>query len=273
MRVLCLGRRWRRGFTLIELLVVVAIIAILASLLLPALTQAQEKGRRIKCMSNQRQLGLTWVLYSADNFERLANNGYTTGGGNIRSPMWIQGHLNHTRSVADVTNEVLVTDSRYAQFAPYLKTIRVYKCPSDWKTLPVGRAKLPKLRSYSMNWFLGWISGDGGRGEPPATHRRYNNSTDIIDPSPANVLVFLDVHPESICWPFFGVGTQSSFFMLPASYHSKGTVITFADGHVEPKRWRDGRTMPKQMDWHGHNYNSAFNQDLVWLQQRASVRR
>src|SRR5574341_138915 len=61
------------GFTLIELLVVIAIIAIVAALLLPALTSAKEKSRRAKCISNLHQIGIALNLYALDNRDRLPN--------------------------------------------------------------------------------------------------------------------------------------------------------------------------------------------------------
>src|SRR5256885_201827 len=66
----------RRGFTLIELLVVIAIIAILAAILFPVFAQAREKARQSGCLSNMKQLGLAWVMYSQDYDETSPNPGF-----------------------------------------------------------------------------------------------------------------------------------------------------------------------------------------------------
>ncbi len=120
----------RSGFTLIELLVVVAIIAILAAMLLPALSKAREKARQAACMSNLKQLGLAFLMYAADNDERL--------------PRWSPS-TEYTKW--------------YWAVMPYVqrKTItgtKVYGCPSDRNPVKFGSPpnEIPTL-SYIINYY------------------------------------------------------------------------------------------------------------------------
>src|SRR5207253_6831385 len=96
------------GFTLIELLVVIAIIAILAALLLPALSKAKAQAHRVKCLNNQRQLALTWMLYSADNNDGLVPNGAQLPGSRQRDTLWVLGDYHNF--IAAFTNEMYLLD-------------------------------------------------------------------------------------------------------------------------------------------------------------------
>lgn len=254
------------GFTLIELLVVIAIIAILAALLLPGLSKAKEQARRAKCISNQKQLVLTWLMYAGDHNDVLVPNGVGFLPDQPLYALWVMGgsHLDE----APLTNAQYLLDANVAAFAGYLKTAQIYKCPADhsvWRGIP-------KIRSYSLNCYLGFTpSLTGFVTENYAT---FNRIAEITSPSPANVFVFQDVNPASICFPAFIVrfGDPATLFHYPSGLHNRSGVLAFADGHAESHKWNDNRTLtnaaPGTVIQHG--YESPNNSDLRWIQEHTT---
>src|ERR1041385_3303400 len=142
----------RRGFTLIELLVVIAIIGVLAGLLFPALARAKGSAKRAACMSNQKQLIGTWVLYASDNKDVLPANGRQSPVTTARK-LWVQGAFVNT---PDNTNSAYLLSPNFAQFASYLPKTDIYVCPADRHDVNVLGQPYPKIRSYEMNAYVGW---------------------------------------------------------------------------------------------------------------------
>src|SRR3954447_105270 len=219
----------RIGFTLIELLVVIAIIAILAALLLPALSKAKAKAYRAQCISNLRQLSFTWHMYQNDNAGRLPSNGYGTERLPGSNRLWVVGdeHI-FPSTFTDVRN---LTDPQYSQFADYLHGHAVYKCPADKTTISIGGQDLPRLRNYSLNSYFGWEFPAFDNPLNP-NYNKFMRDADFSRLDSSRLYTFIDTSPVNICYSGFVLfmGSSGWFFHRPTVEHEQSGVVAFADG-------------------------------------------
>ena len=141
--------RLSKGFTLIELLVVVAIIAILASLLLPALAKVKSKATSAFCLSNYKQLQLCWTMYAGDHDDNMPANSQLPGGTD-RAGWTSQGSTwLHGNAYTDVGD----TNIRKGALFKYNDSSGIYKYPADKSTVR-DKGEIPRVRSVSMNMYM-----------------------------------------------------------------------------------------------------------------------
>jgi prepilin-type N-terminal cleavage/methylation domain-containing protein len=240
------------GFTLIELLVVIAIIAILAALLLPALSKAKSQAQGTYCMNNEKQMTTSWIMYAGDNQDLLVinigdarPNYYDTGTmlpqtGSFNDANWCTGVVNGDASggvpgTYDETNSVLLSSTL---LGPYMKSTASYKCPADPGNLVNNPTLAPnRVRSISMQ---NYMNADSGNSQSN-TYFWFTKYSAITQP--AQFFVFLDEKPSSIDDGLFEVimsepGTAIDDQNFPSQVHNNACGFGFSDGHAEIHSWK-----------------------------------
>jgi prepilin-type N-terminal cleavage/methylation domain-containing protein/prepilin-type processing-associated H-X9-DG protein len=267
-----------KGFTLIELLTVIAVIAILASLLLPALAGAKSKAHAISCLSNERQLMLATLLYVNDFNDALP---YNLGIAEIKRLEEKGWYWNWTTPVmsweldSDNTNTFLLTQGG---IGPYTSSsAKIYRCPADSvvSDIQAQAGWTARVRSFSMNAMVGhpgqYLQGGANVNNPD--YVQFLKLGQI--PQPARIFVLTEEHPDSVTDGYFlNQPERYRWRHLPASYHRGVANLAFADGHLEGHKWQLASTKPPSHPDAAElplPLASTERADFEWLMYRTTI--
>jgi prepilin-type N-terminal cleavage/methylation domain-containing protein len=276
-------REARAAFTLLELLVVLALASILAATLLPALAKSQPNSLALQCLNNNRQLCRAWRMYADDSRDRIVYAA-DDGSGTLHPQnqyAWTWSHLDcyGFNAYNWDTNADIVLRPLW----PYTgRDASIYRCPADKSFIVAndGAAK-QRVRSFSMNTYLGGYGGSCSLIPGGCTYRIFLKTTDLTAPGPAKTFVFIEERPEVINWGDFYTDMAGSPIPprpsdpsaytfdidVPAITHDLAGSLSFGDGHVEMHRWQ---RVLQVLSCSTGTYHVPGSPDVAWLQDHAT---
>jgi prepilin-type N-terminal cleavage/methylation domain-containing protein/prepilin-type processing-associated H-X9-DG protein len=270
----------KRGFTLIELLVVIAIIALLLSILIPALTKVKQVAQAVMCSSNTKQLTLAWMIYANANNDRMCYGNVLYD--DTPPEQWVQriaqsGDDGYVSSLEALDRELI--GIRNGSLFPYSQDVKVYHCPSDpaykefrgMSILPGDERKRSPYRTFT-------IAGGMNGGTRPDNRTPYLPGNKILKktleiPTPANRYIFLEeaekgknVHNWG-SWILNPDPTNDTWWDPISIWHGEKSVMGFADGHAETHKWQNKSTVELAEGIIGPGDVVDPSDDLRWMQQ------
>ena len=251
------------GFTLIELLVVIAIIAILAGILIPALSKAKLKATGVLCLNNQKQLMMAYSMYATDQSDRMLGSAppespVALGAGGY----WVLPNINSGQTISQAMTQVKLCMSN-SPLWHYVASLETYECPSDLRTRRLKPGSGWAFGSYSKTEGM---NGGGWAGTTP-----WRKISDVNPASEAAVFVE-ESDPRGANLGTWVLNTTPPGWVDPfAIFHGNWSSFAYADNHVEGHAWKDAATIKAARDsakgiqsfyWNGGN---TKNPDFVWM--------
>jgi type II secretory pathway pseudopilin PulG len=269
------------AFTFLELLVVISCLGILTMTLLPLLAKSRPNSTAFRCLNNNRQLCAAWRMYADDNHDLMVYS--SDDGSGVSNPQnkyaWTATKLDF--NPANSANWDANLDITLRPLWPYTtRDVSIYRCPADKSILVVSGVPVPRVRSYSMNYYLGGFAGTTGGLQ--SNYRIFLKTTDLQDPSPAKLMVFLEERWDLINWGDYFVDMTGYSPNSPTLYqfngdfpgliHDLASRVSFGDVHAEIHRWRDARTTPPMSPSFqpASVIPSPRNVDMAWQQDHAT---
>jgi len=292
------------GFTLLELVIILSVLAILVSVMAPALGGTKADARAFRCRNNLRQMMHAVILYTYDYHELFPPN--PDDGTIAPGYVWCGGQAGI--GGADEFNPDLLSDPKRSLLAPYLNfQPEVFRCTADprrgrydgaalYPNSPLIGTKVPAARGISMNNAVGtidpcfsnsgghcgiptlptngpWLTGaHGANSASGGPWRTYGKSSQMSAPTPSALWVLSEENPFSINDATLATSVGTPLWVdYPSALHNSSCALAFGDGHSESHRWVESTTVltgPASV-----RGISASDPDWSWLAARTSARK